>query len=473
MHEFRLGNGMRFAVLERHQSPTLAAALFVLAGEMDEADGQRGASGLVINMFVNGTETIGSKSPASEKAALAAVESAMDRLKERSRTSGDEFSLGRESAETAVKMALEQARQWESDGFRRVIMGNGLNNAKAVTSTDSSTMSWTMPSERSEVWFKLLGEWLARPSFRGFYRARDRHAASQSSDGWLSGNQTDGMASILSWEAFPGSPYSRPSGRDNAGRLRASAVEAFFRARYQPSNMAVALVGDITPGQARQWAERYFGSLAGEPKSDTIPQSPRARTGEYREISMRLSSVVGYRRPPHGHADDIYFDLLTGLLTGGKIPYYSTELTKELRLASSVGVVGNFPGDRLESLFVLAAAPAPGVKVEQLEAAQVEIAEKFAHEPVTAERLGAAVNWIQVDVLLSLQSDDQAAISLSRTLGMDGTIKGMEQVLDQLQSVTPAQFQNFAQKYLTPENRFLCTSGPPGKEKPPRGGEQK
>ena len=37
--------------------------------------------------------------------------------------------------------------------------------------------------------------------------------------------------------------------------------EAFFRKFYAPSNLTIAIVGDVNPVQIQSWAETYFGRI--------------------------------------------------------------------------------------------------------------------------------------------------------------------------------------------------------------------
>src|SRR5438094_8940051 len=48
-------------------------------------------------------------------------------------------------------------------------------------------------------------------------------------------------------------------------------VRGFFRSYYTPNNATLAIAGDITPRDARQLVERYFGEI---PRGPAVTRTP-------------------------------------------------------------------------------------------------------------------------------------------------------------------------------------------------------
>ena len=46
-------------------------------------------------------------------------------------------------------------------------------------------------------------------------------------------------------------------------------MEAFYRRRYVPADITVAVAGDVTPDTIKKWAVTYFGSGFRPPKEVT------------------------------------------------------------------------------------------------------------------------------------------------------------------------------------------------------------
>ena len=68
--EFTLSNGLRFVVLERHDSPLVSFHTVVNVGSINDPAGEAGMSNLVQRMAFKGTETIGTRGWPEEKKAL-------------------------------------------------------------------------------------------------------------------------------------------------------------------------------------------------------------------------------------------------------------------------------------------------------------------------------------------------------------------------------------------------------------------
>src|SRR5437667_11884053 len=61
VQELTLGNGMRFLLFERHESPTVAAGWVARVGSANEREGVTGISHLFEHMMFKGTRTIGTR----------------------------------------------------------------------------------------------------------------------------------------------------------------------------------------------------------------------------------------------------------------------------------------------------------------------------------------------------------------------------------------------------------------------------
>src|SRR4051812_20363246 len=71
--EFTLPNGLRFVVLERHESPVIAFQTWIRVGSVDDPAGQSGMAHMFEHMAFKGSETLGTRNWTDEKKALDAV----------------------------------------------------------------------------------------------------------------------------------------------------------------------------------------------------------------------------------------------------------------------------------------------------------------------------------------------------------------------------------------------------------------
>src|SRR5687768_8302870 len=61
VQEFRMANGMRWLLFERHDSPTISAGWVAHVGSVNEREGITGISHLFEHMMFKGTRTIGTR----------------------------------------------------------------------------------------------------------------------------------------------------------------------------------------------------------------------------------------------------------------------------------------------------------------------------------------------------------------------------------------------------------------------------
>jgi predicted Zn-dependent peptidase len=84
VQEHRLDNGLTLLMVERHNSPTVAAYITFRVGGVDETSDRRGVAHLLEHMLFKGTKTLGTVDYQKEQPLLQKIEqlgSEIDRLK--------------------------------------------------------------------------------------------------------------------------------------------------------------------------------------------------------------------------------------------------------------------------------------------------------------------------------------------------------------------------------------------------------
>src|SRR5436309_5547924 len=87
-------------------------------------------------------------------------------------------------------------------------------------------------------------------------------------------------------EAFAAHPYHRPTvgWMADLNSFSASDAQKFFDRYYVPSNMVVAIAGDIKPAQAMPILEKYFGRLSARPQPDEITTTEPPQNSERKVV---------------------------------------------------------------------------------------------------------------------------------------------------------------------------------------------
>jgi len=457
--EFTLPNGLHFIIAERHEAPVVSFHTYVNAGSVDDPSGSTGIAHMFEHMAFKGTETIGTTNWPQEKKALEAIEVAYDRL-DAEQNRGPQADPAKVAALGAqVDMAIEQAQNFViPNEFPRIIEENGGAGLNAGTSFDSTEYFYSLPSNRIELWFLLESQRFLHPVFREFYKERDvvqeenRMRVESSPQGKL---LEDFLAT-----AFAAHPYRNPAGGwpSDVDHLRLSAAQAFFEKYYVPSNINIAIVGDVNPGEARRMAERYFGPLGKRPLPPLLhtqePPQPGPKTALVDSPSQPLL-IVGYKRPDQYDKDDPVFDIVSEILSSGRTGLMYQDLVRDKKLALAAEADATFPDGRYPNLFLFFLAPALGHTVEENQKALEELLERFKAQKVDAETLARVKTKTRAGVLRRLDNNAGLAALLAANYGAYGDWRKLFTSLDELDHVTADDVQRVARQYFTTASRTV------------------
>ncbi len=93
--EYKLDNGMQVLMVERHDAPTVMAAIIARVGSANEVPGITGISHLFEHMMFKGTETIGTTDIKSDLEVMAQLDSLRVLMRAEERTMREELRRGK------------------------------------------------------------------------------------------------------------------------------------------------------------------------------------------------------------------------------------------------------------------------------------------------------------------------------------------------------------------------------------------
>jgi predicted Zn-dependent peptidase len=456
--QFRLPNGMRFLVLERHQAPVVSFDMFVNVGAVDDPPGQSSMAHMFEHMIGKGTRSVGSLNWKEEQIALEQVEQLYDKLEtERRRPDADKTMV--ERLEQQLRQTIEKANSYvEPNAFPRVIEESGGVGFNAGTAQDYTTYFYSLPSNKLELWFLLQSEWLRRPVLREFYKERDvvreerRMRVESSSQGRL--------IELMLATAFMAHPYRNLIGwASEIESLRARDAEAFFRKYYVPGNVTVAVVGDVTPAEVKRLAGRYFASIPAGPLPPPVTISEPPQQGQKR-AELRTEEqpvvVVGYRRPSQFHKDDPVFDVISSILSSGRTGWLYQDLVRDKRISIGAGASGTFPGGKYPNLFMLVSVPAVGKTPEENETGLYAVLDRLRNTKVDDETLNRVKTKVRAGLLRQLDSNQGLASQLTYYQTLYGDWRRMFTSVQELEKVTAEDVQRVAREYFVDTARTVA-----------------
>ena len=120
--------------------------------------------------------------------------------------------------------------------------------------------------------------------------------------------------------AFQAHPYHRPTIGWMADLNSFSATDAqhFFDEYYIPSNMVVAVVGDVKASEAMPIIEKYFGRIPSREQPDERTTTEPPQNSERRVVLYDRSQPLyleGYHRPDYRNPDDAVYDAIADLMS--------------------------------------------------------------------------------------------------------------------------------------------------------------
>jgi predicted Zn-dependent peptidase len=454
--EFTLDNGMKFIVLERPQAPVVSFMLYADVGAVNEADGETGVAHYLEHLAFKGTQQIGTKNYAAEKAVLDKMDTVFAQLLTAEAAGQTERAEALRAELTALR---EEAAQYvEQNEYGQIIEQAGGVGLNATTGADATRYFYSLPSNKLELWMSLESERFLEPVFREFYE--EKEVILEERRMRVDNSPIGQFIEVFLEEAFAQHPYRRPiiGYQDDLYNATRESVQNFFDAYYGPNNLIGVVVGDVDADAVQQMAAAYFGRFAARSlPADVTIEEPTQQTPK--EFTLELPSqpwyLEGYHRPSLNDPDHAVYGMIEGILVRGRTSRLYTELIEGQQLALDIGGYSGFPGDKYPNLMILYAVTAPEVTPEQIGDVIHQELERLKTEPVTVQELDRVKTQARANLLRQLDSNAGMAALLAEYEAKTGSWRNIFTELEEIEAVTPDDIQRVAQATFQPENRTI------------------
>ena len=365
--EFTLANGMHFIVLERHEAPVVSFHTYVNAGSVDDPKGETGLAHMFEHMAFKGTETIGSTNWPAEKTGprqnreQSTTSSTPNATRAPTPTQPKSSTLKAE-----LQAAIDKADSYVVPNlYPRIIEENGGVGMNASTGEDSTDYFYSFPANRVELWFYLESARFLHPVFREFYKERNVVREERRMR-----VESDPQGKLM--EANAGHRHRRASLPRHARRLgqrhrepaRGGRREVLQRITTCPPISPSAIVGDVNPAHIEAlWRKSTSAAsrnaLCPDPIITVEPQQDGPKRTEVASPAQPME-FIAYHRPDQYDKDDPVFDVVSGLLSGGRTSIMYKDMVRDKKLALAAGAESEFPGGKYPSLFFFYLIPGLG-----------------------------------------------------------------------------------------------------------------
>jgi predicted Zn-dependent peptidase len=344
--------------------------------------------------------------------------------------------------------------------FDQIVENRG-GVANAATSHDYAHFHITTASQYLEEITFVLAEILLRAKIPDDEFDRERNVVleeiRQSTDNpdWL-GFQT------LMENLYDGHPYARPvlGTEDLLLQYEPAQMRTFHNCHYQPENIGVVIVGNVELDRAKDLVERAFSDF---PQPQGCPQMAKhidaPNIHKIRREKFQLPRLeearltMAWLGPGVDNVRDAYgLDLLSILLASGRTSRLVYSLREKLGLVDDIG--SGFSLQQDSSLLTISAFLQPEYldRVEDLICQQLD---KFrTHKPIFGGELERCQKTLCNDYAFSTETPGQ----LAGLYGYYFAISSPHVAItypDQIMEFTPADLQDLACRYLSPDNYVI------------------
>ncbi|MGI9549833.1 MAG: M16 family metallopeptidase [Aurantibacter sp.] len=406
---FVLPNGLTLLVHEDHKAPIVAVNVWYHVGSKNEKPGKSGFAHLFEHLMFNGSENF----------------------------NDDYFQ------------ALER------------IGGTDLNG---TTNTDRTNYFQNVPvSALDQVLFlesdrmgHLLGaiDQAKLDEQRGVVQNEKRQGENQPY-----GRQYD----LLTKAMYPkGHPYSWTviGEMEDLNAASLEDVKEWFKAYYGTANAVIAIAGDIDPDEVYKKVLKYFGDIPSGPTiarhEVNIPEHNGDTYQVYEDRVPESRILFVWNTPQVGDKEDVYFDLISAILTNGKNSRLYKKLVYEDQTASSV-VSFQFSKE-IASSFITWANVKPGEDRDVVKAVLEDEIEKLMNEGPSESEL-KRVKASYFSNFIKGQERIGGFGGVSDILASNETYFGdpsyYKTVLKFVEDATVADIQRTAKKWLTKGKHVL------------------
>src|SRR5579863_2773087 len=466
----KLDNGLTIIICERPEAPVFSFFTLVDAGSVQDPMRATGLAHMFEHMAFKGTDTIGTKDYAAEKPALQNVEQTYAAyIAERDKSVGQDPAKLK-GLEKAWQDSIKEADKYVvPNQFGKIVEQNGGEDMNAFTNYDETAYHYSFPTNRLELWAYLESDRFLHPVMREFYK--ERNVVIEERRMRTDSNPFGRLLEQFTEEAFTAHPYHRPTigWISDLNHFSASDAQRFFDTYYIPSNMVVAVSGDIKASEAMPILEKYFSRLPSRPHPDEAATTEPAQNSERRVVLKDLSQPIyieGYHRPDYRSKDDAVFDAISDLMSEGRTSRLYRALVRDKKIASFCEGFTGYPGTKYPHLFAFLAVPLPGHNPQEMgDAIHAEI-DRLKKEDITDDELKMIKTRAKAGLVRGLSDNEGLASDLATYQTRYGDWRELFRSVDRIDQVTKADIRRVANEVFSDTNRTVGmienSSGPPG-----------
>ncbi|MBI1976801.1 MAG: insulinase family protein [Candidatus Omnitrophica bacterium] len=325
---------------------------------------------------------------------------------------------------------------------------------EAFTSYEYTGYRIVVPSEYLQDVLELLSDVLQNAAFDAEELEKEREVILKELA--MNRDDPDRFLHLLAWgRAYTVHPYRHPIiGYESLFRsLTREDVMRYYRQKYVPNNLVLALAGDFDLSEAaKEVYEKFGGMKRSSLKEVQIPQEPlqmssRKNVIESEKVELAHLQLL-YHTVSLGDADLYPLDVLAILLGGGESSYLHRLLHREKELVHDVSCWSYTPRD--PGLFAIICVLDPDKTDETVAVIQTELS-RLLQVGFSPEDLEKAKRSVITDYLANRQTVQGVVADLISNELLTSDPNFSEHYVAGIQQVTPEDLRRVLEKYFSRE----------------------
>ena len=233
----------------------------------------------------------------------------------------------------------------------------------------------------------------------------------------------------------------------------------FFDRYYRPEYNTILVVGDVTPEQVNQLAEKYFGKWQRGDYESVVPVEPEQN--ETRYVHLQNGSIppyfsMSYKSPAFSDSkiDMPALDVLSSIVFSNTSELYKKLVIEEQKVRSLGGGARDSRDPGLFTIYVSM------VDKKDMPYVMEEIEKAIANvkaEDVDAALLARTKSNLKYSFAMGIDTPDAIARSLSHYIQLTGDPESINRLYALYDKVTADDIKMVANKYFVPEHLTIAT----------------
>lgn len=399
---FTLANGMTAVVLPDHRAPVVTHMLWYRVGSADEVKGKSGLAHFLEHLMFKGTDEI----PAGE--------------------------------------------------YMKIVSRNGgvLN---ASTNYDYTNYWFRVAKDRLPMMMRMEADRMTDLQLTDDQVTPELKVVMEERRQQVDSNPQVVLDEKIFQQMYAGHPYSAPVigyMSELETMMRADAVD-WYRTWYGPENVVLVVAGDITAAELKPVAEQIYGVIPkrGDLKVRAWPAvTPLAKSVEVVHSDPKVRQATWSRSwlgVAYGDPDSEALQVGIQILAGGRTSRLYRNLNEHGKAVMSSGYSFEMEAPGIVSV---SSQPAPGVSIEEIEAAVVSLTDEFLRDGPTAEELKRAKEMIAASAIFARDNQSSLADWYGQQLVAGVPLRRIETWDERIRAVTAADVKRVMNKYLSGVN---------------------